>query len=302
MAAITQAELVRRIRQIVAQEPYIGSSSTSMTGSTATIAVADSTVFSVGDVLEWADGDLARVTALASATTLTIERDFGGATGSSHSANATFLVNPQVRYLAITDAIKSTVGTLWPYAWKAKSYTVTPAAGDNWYDLSALAIDLIDATQLTTDSTPRLFGYGTRGRTYPAEIRRGLPTSLATSGTGLYLPFHRNDTNTITVRARAKITADIASSSYTDIDDADSLLINTVIYGSLEQLTLWREVPRELSEDVTMANETVRPGQRIQLSAYWHQKYVEFRNQLHLELMATIPPLPSGRGGTSTIS
>lgn len=290
--AVSVSDIIQRVRyelNINEFEAYV----TGTTGTDAVFTVPDGTKFAVGDIVEFQDNGEQTLVRSISTNDLTTKRGHNG-TGSltiDHPADTVVIANPVVAYIQIKNAVSRLIGALWPYVWKKVTLSdITPSTTTQWYDLDTTTMDLIQVVQMVgSGATARPFFYGARGKTYPVAMRRDLPTSLVTSGVGLYLPYLRDATNAIKATVRKKVTDTVASSEYSDIEAGT--MADMIVAGVTARLISMTDVNRTLAQDVAMGDETVRPGARSQLSAFWEQRYMELRNQYHMELMQTAPPM-----------
>jgi hypothetical protein len=311
MAAVTVANLVQRIRTVLNDYPLSTKLATtiSSTGTTSVIVTTgEGARIDATSILEFQDdGEQCYITSM-STDTATVVRGYNGTTAaSSHTSGVEIRVNPTFSYKQVTDAVSATIETLWPYVWKKATLTITPSTTKAWYDLDVNVMDLIQVSQkYNTASTPiRIFFYGARGKTYPVGVFRGIDSSVVTSGVGLYLPYRRDDTNSIYADVRKKIT-DGGTTSYDDIVDTSvsnqELAAEMLVAGAVARMLAAHDIARSSMEDIPQGDKSVRPGVRTQLSAYWHNRFIELRHQLHAEQMLTMSPMKkAGQHGSAVI-
>ena len=281
--SLSQATLVQRIRfeQRDLPHQYTG---TLANAADTSCAVADSTQFVIGDVIEFlADGDTCLVTALPDATTLTVERSYYGSTATAHAGTA-FVKMPRHYFNEITNAISSVIQSrLWPLAWIEVADTITPApTTTTWYDLAATARGLISVRQLYGTSDTKQGFYGTTRR-YDRRvvIGRNMTTTLVASGIGLRFPdgfYHA--TNTVNVDYAAKITDSVTTASYDDLT-ADDAVVEAIIFGVVSHLegALENSKPRQPRQD----RETLRGA------SMYDRKFEDALQRANQELRDTIP-------------
>ena len=179
--------------------------------------------------------------------------------------------------------------------YKEVNQSITPVVGQKWYEIdeastnSTEILDLSSVVQVYgATGQERIMFYGDR-RTgaFPANLEFNLPTSLVASGVGLYLPYLRNTTNTITVNGIGKITATVSSGNYSDL--TDGVQVDCVMYLSMAKLIHWTDISRSTQEDVTMSDESIRPLVRTQLAASFERLGYEARRRWEEELRRTLP-------------
>src|SRR3990167_3683572 len=283
--ALSQATLVQRIRfeQRDLPHQYTG---TLANAADTSCAVADSTQFVIGDVIEFlADGDTCLVPALPDATTLTVERSYYGSTATAHAGTA-FVKMPRHYFNEITNAISSVIQSrLWPLAWIEVADTLTPPTSNittTWTDLAATARGLISVRQLHGSGNVFEGRYGpSRRYERRGQIGRNMTTSLVASGIGLPFPdgfYHA--TNTVNVDYAAKITDAVSGGNYSDLTDGDAI-VEAIIFGVVSHLewALENSKPRQPRQD----RETLRGA------SMYDRKFEDALQRAHQELRDTIP-------------
>ena len=296
--ALAKATVVRRIRRILNDNPWVDICTEAMDTTETDLSVADTTKWDVGAVLEFSDdGERCLVTALASATVLTVIRNYDGAspgTGTSHSINAQVYRDPLFPYDAINDAIDASIhANLWPHVYKLVSATITPVSGTQWYEIDEAAsnstemLGLSQVAQLDLGSPTGMYLYGERRSEYPVKLHRGVPTSLAGSGVAIYIPRLRNATNSITVRGIGRVTNTLSSTDYADL--TDGVQAEAVIYFAVARLVAATDIARTTQEDINMTDETVVSGRRTSVGAYWFEKAVQARRAWEQDLAISLP-------------
>lgn len=293
-----KATLVQQVRYVLQDTPAVDNITAGYTAAGTSLTVADATLYNKGDILEFvADGDTFLVDSGAS-TTITMKAaglGWDGSTNANHANGAAFYIRPAYPYLKIVEAIDANILDLWPYAWKSVTDTITPVSGQYYYDAATSttsAMDLIDATQRTAASA-NIVRYGEWDTGYPITLERGLPTALATSTVGYYIPYFADYTNTVAVRVRAKLTNTVTSSNYVDVTAGK--MVDTLVYGAASRLLENSEFPRISRNDVSMGDATVGPSARLRSAAYFYQRYTTLRDELKYELSVTIPRMPKWR-------
>jgi len=292
--SLSQATLIQRVRNLLDDDYWETTQTGSYTAGGTTVGVPDGGRWEEGNIGEWQDtGEQFRVISV-SVNTLTIKGGHRGTTPANHSAGVVILHSPDFTYASIVDAISLTIQSLWPYVWKVGSTTVTPALPTLWYTLSTSAIDLVRVTQQYSSSPARFGVYGARDTGKPVSFGRTVPTAMGIGAQALGFPqgFFDN-TNTIYVDYRAKLTDTIATNNYSDL--SDGILAEIVAFGAAARLMLPKEASRVSAEDANQGDSSVAPGARMSVTDYLHRKFVELRNNYHEELMVTSGPMKTWR-------
>ena len=291
--AFAKATLISRVRKSLNDNPFVDVCTEAMDTTETDLSVADTTKYDVGAIVEFQDdGERCLVTALASATVLTVIRNFDGATpgtGTTHAINGQILRDPVFPYNTIVEEIEASLRGLWPHVYKLKAYTITPVAGTTWYELDdggdiSTAMEISGVVQ-SVNSKP--FWYGTRRGSYPVEIYHNVPTTIAGSGVAVNIPFLRSTATNITVNTIAKITAATSGSNYTDI--SEGIQADTIRYFAVAGCIANTDISRMTQEDISMSDESVRPMSRTQLSMFWENKAIRERRKWEHELRVTLP-------------
>lgn len=287
------ASMITRIRRILQDTPYeqLSTSDPGSSGSYVvdTFDVADGSKWATGDIAEFQDnGEQIYVQSVAS-NTITGLRGFNDTTPSAHSVSTRVLKNPEFPYVDILDAIRATLDSLWPYAWKVTEVTATPPSPSSaWVNLNATLIDLVSVKQLYGTNPTRLGEYGADGGR-PVVFRRDLPTTLCASTVGVWFPNGIFDpTNDIFVKGRAIITNDTSGADFADI--SEGIDAECVAYGAASQVISDKE-PQRVMQDTSQGDQSVRPITRLQAGAAYEAEYRRLLNQWYMKLMQTAAPL-----------
>lgn len=295
--SVQVSDMVTRVRRVLNDNPYTDVTATALatTGAT-TFDVANGDLYDAGVVLEFLDdGEQVKVVSV-STNTLTVVRGWNDTDATTHAVGHTFVRDAVFQRYQILEAIRDSILPLWPYVWKqvesddGGNIIITPSANTRWYELPEACLALSQVVQLVGDTNPWPFMYGTHYNTYPVSIRRNLPTSLVSTGVGLYLPYRYNNTNDIEVTAIGKITDDIEDDSgdaYIDLEEGS--LAEAVVDYAVSRLLMGTDISRSTQEDVTMGDQTVVPGRRSQLADAWAHKGDMKRNDYQAELRDTLP-------------
>lgn len=299
--AYLQATLIKRIRQELNDVPFYDTCTEAMDTTETGLDVADTTLWAVGDVVEFQDdGEQALVTALASGTTLTVRRNHNfsvtttAGTGTSHSINTAIVKSPVFPYANVTEKIEGVLQSLWPTVYHVYTEDITPIAGTKYYVATVGAMDIIQATQMTTSSPSTPFFYGTRKGAYPIQLLHNLPTGSFAGGSAYYIPHFRNTTNHIFIAVAFKIDDTVATSSYTYL--TDGLVVEAVVYLAAADLVQSTDIMRVTDQDNTMNDQSVSPGMRTQVATGLRRLGQQKKEQARLELARRSPRLPVWQG------
>ncbi len=315
--ALSQATLFQRVRDILGDTPWATPFTASVTAAATTVAVSDGTLWDVGSIGEWQDTGEQFYTRSVSVNNLTVFRGYNGTTATAHDGTITPIViwkTPAFTFKRIQDAAEMVVLTLWPYAWKKSTTTITiSTATTNWYDVGSTFIDPIQASQVGTESPPNIYlygssnlGIGTAGpvpmpptgfkRILPVQFGINLPTSQVASGIGVSFPQgFFNLTNTIQVDFRALLTATVSAGSYSDLSEGMSAEV--VAYGAAARLVRASEVPRVTTTAISMGDSSVTPTSRTRAGVDLMQDFIRLRKMYYEQLWKTIPPMSVWRRG-----
>lgn len=290
--ALSQSTLVTRIRRLLGDEPFEDYITADPSTGT-TVAVNQPQAWGEGDVMEFSDGDLAKVRQTGvSGASITVKRSHDGTTAAAHTASGATAViykNPEFRFSVVTEAIDHVIRGLWPYAWKKSTASITPNTTSTWFDLASSTDyrGLIDASQRYGSSNEHLGWFG-RGDGRSIVIRPNMPTALVTSGTGVRFPggfYHAS--NVVLVNYRSALTATVSGGNYSDL--SDGLAGDVVVYGACSHLLSGKEVER-LRTDVTQGDASHRPGDDRRGAAWFEAQFRDYRRQFETELRGSIPP------------
>lgn len=296
MAALTQATLVQRIRRDLSDAPFIDICTEAMDTTETGLDVADTTKYAIGTILEYQDdGEQCMITALASATTLTVIRNWNYSvttttgTGTSHNINTPIAADPTYYFVNITEKVNECLRDLWPYVYIAVAQTIAPVVGTRWYAATAGILDFSTAVQMDLSSPARPFFYASSRTAYPVELRFGLPTASFASGAAWYIPFWQNTTNSLLITGIREITSSQVGVAGTYDDLLEGVQADCIRYYTVGKLIGLTDVTRTTQQDQTMGDQTVRPLVRTQLAGFWEAKGLEKRHQWEMELKRTLP-------------
>jgi hypothetical protein len=197
--------------------------------------------------------------------------------------------NPIYYIYQIHDVITQVIRELWPHVYKEINHALTPntTSSDLWYDLTDATYELCSVSQVYGTNSDQLFFYGTRRGGYPASLQKNVPSGIASTGTGLYIPLLKHATNTINVNSIGALLGTFSTPNYTEL--TDGVQVDCVMSYTISKLLAISEVSRVTQEDITMADEALRPGVRTQISQEWERKAYEARRRWEKELEVTLP-------------
>lgn len=316
MAALTTRSLVDRVRSELGDAPYVDICTEAMDTTETGLDVADTTKYSIGNIVEFQDdGEQCLVQALASATTLTVVRNWNysvtttAGTGTNHSINAQIAVDGEYAYVDITRAITGVItAELWPHVWKSPTtvdtdgpvLSITPVAGTKWYSIGTAYLSDFEVGTITqvadlTSPNKKIVTYGMRNSWGSVRLQHGLASTISTEYVGLYFPRIHNTTYNILVHLIQPITAtQTVPGTYDDMDD-NTPAAETLVWLVIARLTLGRELRRTMLADVKMADASVPPGGRTNVSAYCRELGRQARNNWHRYCVTVWPKLPKSR-------
>lgn len=299
--AYSQASLIKRVRQELNDVPFYDTCTEAMDTTETGLDVAATSEWAVGDVVEFQDdGEQCLVTALASATTLTVRRNHNfsvgatAGTGTNHSINAAIVKTPLFPYANVVTAIEGATQSLWPTVYHVLTDDITPVVGTKYYAATAGAMDIIQATQMTTDSPAIPKFYGTRKGAYPIQLLHNLPTASFTSGSAYYIPHFFNTTNHVFIAVAFRIDDTVGSGNYTYL--TDGLVVEAVVYLTAADLVLSTDIARATDQDNNMNDQSVSPGARAQLGSQLRRLGQTKKEQARLDLARRSPRLPVWQG------
>ena len=298
--AYASTTLLQDVRNILEDNPWETTSTTTGTG--ATVVVPDDSKWAIGDIGEWSfsgtiGGEQFLVQDLPGSDNLTVKRGYNGTTAESHSSGDRVVKNPTYSVLQIRAAVSATLARMYPSAWKTVTSTITPDTDPSvvWYDSELTGedatglIDLMRGDQRYGTNSEYLGVYGDSIpglRSLPILIAKGMPTGLVASGIGLRFPhgFHSYTTN-VAVQFRVKLTDTLSGSNYADI--SEGLVSETVTMGTVSRLITGKEAPN-VSEDARTGQSDV--GAFAGVGNLFRQDFEILLQKLHMQQMAEIPP------------
>lgn len=295
----SQASMIVDVRHFLDDNPWETTSTTTGTG--ATVAVPDGTKWATGDVGEWSysgtvGGEQFLVQSISS-NDLTVVRGYNGTTAEAHSSGDRVAKSPRYSRIQITDAVERVIAAAYPTIWTSVTTTVTPNTTSVWWDSTLSGtnltgvIDLIHGTQVYGASSERIGLFGPVNpyvNRKPILFQRNLPTAFMASTIGIGFPdgfFHAS--NTVTLYWRVQITSTVTASAYVDL--SEGLLSEAIVAGVVARLLSEKEVPN-ISEDSRIGQTSV--GSFVNVAAVFEDKHRRLLRQYRDDLMSRIPPMP----------
>ncbi len=292
-STLTNALLVPRLRDLVADRSWETTSTTTGTGTT--VAVPDGTQWVGGDIGEWQTGAVGGeqfYVVSVSVNDLTVYRGYNSTTAETHTSGDRILKNPQYTIRQLQKALNEARDALWPSVWTIGEITLTPDTATQWYDLEEATLGIVSVTQLYGSSDQYAGRFGERG-SLPVALDLRLPTALCASGKGLRFPSGIYDSdNFIYVVDKRKILGTDA-----DIDDDIFPVAECLLYlaaGRLIQALEIRRVSRGENADTVGS---VGSGARLQTGAYYTNQGNTKKEELKLKLDEYYSPIRMRRSG-----
>jgi hypothetical protein len=126
--ATAVSTLIQRSRRFVGDWPDQDVTTASISSSSATLTVADSSIYGTNWIIQ-VDQEAMRVKALPSATTLTVMRGIQGSTAASHATAATVLVRPAWTDQEYLDAVNAAIDATFPFYYQPVTDTSLTSDG-----------------------------------------------------------------------------------------------------------------------------------------------------------------------------
>lgn len=298
--AYSQATLFKRLRQTLNDTPWYDICTEAMDTTETGLDVADTTYYSVGDVVEFLDdGEQCLVTALASATTLTVQRNHNfsvGATlgtGTSHSISARIAKNPIIQYAQLSQAVEAALQGMYPTVYYVQTQSVSTSDGTYYYNATADALRIIQATQKRVSAEGVDFFNGPR-TSYPITLIHYLPVADYPSTKAWYIPRKFNSTYAIEITFAQLIDNTISGGNYSRLDDG--LVVEATLMLAAAELAGNLELPRTLDQDTTMADQSVSPGVRVRVAEDFRRRGRTLKQQAAVELAVRAPMIGVWQG------
>lgn len=131
--ATAASTLIQRTRRLLRDWPETDVTTASIASGGTTLTVADTTQYFVNERIEIGD-EVLRVTALATGTTLTVQRAMRGSTQASHAQSSTVLQNPGFYAVEILDELNNGLDACFPLLYRpvAREYTGSDGTTYEW--------------------------------------------------------------------------------------------------------------------------------------------------------------------------
>lgn len=288
--ALSKATLVKRIRRELDDEPWESTLTVAYTAASGTATVASPTNLAEGGIMEFADGTQLRLTATPSANPISVKGGHNDTTDTNESNGAVFLYNPEYAFHEIEEAVERVIEELWPWVWFVDTENLTAVSGKNFYEVLSTFRGWISLVQDITPAATTKFRelrYGQKGSGYPVQVKRGLPSTIATTGLALYIPNVRTSpTTTIKHTFARTILTTVSAGSYSDLEDG--LVAAMMVRGACAELLEDRETER-VADDVEQGDIGVNPGQRLRNAAWHRERFERLRERVNLRLLEENP-------------
>lgn len=167
--SITAVSLYQRTRRYLRDQRDIDSITADLTDSSATVTVADTTIYAVRWPIE-IDQETMVVRELTDSTTLTVERGAHGSTAAAHTSGTSILVRPSFYGVEILDALNEAVQACYPLIYKPVIDTSLAVETNTW--------------EYTVPDMPGTYG----GATRPIPIISSIDLLISGAGTVPYRP------------------------------------------------------------------------------------------------------------------
>jgi hypothetical protein len=298
--SFSQPTLINRVRLQLGVDDWHDVCTEAMDTTETGLDVADTTLWAVGDVLQFEDdGELCFVSALASGTTLTVVRNYlfsvttTALTGTSHSSSADITKNPVFTIKQMKEAVEEVLRGLWPHVYTKVTADLTPVAS-GLYSVAATVEDISSAMQRDTDSNGRPRFYGGRRSYHPIDLIQNLPDNFPTTedtGKAVYIPRAYNQTNTIRLNGIRRLTAATTAGPPVTYDDlTEGVEVDCVADLATAELLERSDARRSTGEDVSMNDQSVSPGRRSALGeTIWRVRGMRARHQWERSLRLSLP-------------
>jgi hypothetical protein len=286
---VVMADLVKRFRKNVLDEPYEDYSTGAIdaTPTTVQINVNSPAKWAEGDIMEPRDSVLEMMKVRVGKTDpVIVKRAHNDSTIGSHALGVTLLKNPRFSGDEIGESLTRICYNLWPQAWHEITVSINAVSGTALYALPGDVLDLIRVTQdiTPTGGHPTAYEYGTKGGGSPVLIRRDVPSTISATGLALWVPHVQSFTTPLHVTYRAEQTVSSV---------AEGLMADTVVMGAVSRVLGVRQIVRS-GQDIRQAE----PGMAsiyLQDLAYFQSEYQRLLRRLYLQLMESSGPMPLWR-------
>jgi hypothetical protein len=267
-------DLVQRVRDLLNDQPYETTSSTTTTADT--VSVPDGTIWNEGDILEWQTGTIGYEQAYVVdivANDLTTIRGYGGTTAETHASGDRIVQGPSFFGRQLQQAGYTACRGLWPYVYKTEVVPITPTGSSDpvWFNVNVAGADPVGLVRATQEygTSPKLYlgVFGVRGGR-PIEMDYRLPSSIAASGIGVRFPsglYH--PTNTINLEVQQTVTGILADNDI--LDTSQFPVADCIIYFMAGRVVQALEIPRVAVGTDLETSGSVGTGSRLQTGQYY---------------------------------
>lgn len=283
MTLVSLDNLVVRVRDLLGDQPFTTTSTTTGTG--ATVAVPDGTLWSAGDTGEWQTGSVKYEQFYVhsiNVNDLTVTRGYGGTTAESHTSGDAIVQNPSFYGRHVQQALAAACRSLLPYCYVVEDVTLdigatAEASRPIWWELDVTSNqDIVGIQQVTqlmgTDPKFTIHRYGVRGG-LPFEVdtqvldpdTHGGPT---TTGWGIRFPRGYYDASTSAQPIYVNCITPITGTS--DVpDDVHFPVADHLVYAAAGRLVQATEIPRVAVGSDLETSSTVGQGARMQTGSFY---------------------------------
>lgn len=186
---MTLATTISFGRRLIEEQPYEGVT-TGYTAGSGTIAMADSTAWKAGEVMEGQDaGGQLLVTTDGSGGAVPVRGAHNGTTDATIASGVVMLKDPRFSYIQWSNAIQGVAEELFPEVWVEATTNITPSATADIYNLPSDYEGFIDLIQSNSGSVTEV--------ERPIHVAHvNAPTGVLASGRGLRIyGWYSLDTN-----------------------------------------------------------------------------------------------------------
>lgn len=275
--ATATATLVQSVRWLLEDYPMqdeltqdIGASDTSFT-------VQNGNKWDNGVRLEFDDGtgEQMLVRDVSSNTISDARRGVYGTTASSHTSGCFLLREPRFGYTQITAAISQAVNWTRGQVWVPIEAELTPlTTGSHFYEVPSDFVGWIHVSQMQTNGLDNLeLGTPRSGRA--VLVKRGLDSTLSSTGTALWIPILDNTTEEINLTYGADVTADTVP---------EGPITTAIVHGACAILVGAKDAPRTGS-DVSQGDTTVPVGSTLRTAAWFQSMYQQYIREARIDLI-----------------
>jgi hypothetical protein len=295
--AVSVSDLVQRVRDLLNDQPY--ETTTTTTGTDATIAVPDGTIWNEGDILEFQAGTVGYEQAYVQSVTvndLNTIRGYAGTTPETHTSGVRIVQNPSFYGRQLQQAGNAACRALWPFVYKTETLVIS-IAGDGtdpaWFNVNAVGTNPVGIVRASQEygTSPKLYlgVFGSRGGR-PIVVDFNLPAGIAADGIGVRFPnglYHA--TNDVNLVLQQLVTGD------SDIEDTGQFPVaDHVVYAMAGRVVQALEIPRVSVGTDLETSGSVGTGSRLQTGQYYTSLAKQKLEELALKYRNHYRPIQPG--------